>query len=266
MFIEERHRLILDYLKKNGSITTNDIMEQYNVSYDTAKRDLRILDEKKLIKRTHGGALPLHQVAVGRPAKMTVKDIVSVKENYYQVALKAVSMIENNDVIFLSSATVCYFMSQNLPTDMKLRVVTNSIVIAEELRTRDNISVIMLGGEMDDKGNCYDAIAVETIRKLRFDKSFITSAFISAEFGLSIQKTSAISFYNAVLSSSRKVIGLYPKEKIGFDSVVSICPAESLDMMITDWDASETDLAVFDEKGIEIIIVEEPGKDILSAE
>ena len=43
--------------------------------------------------------------------------------------------------------------------------------------------------------------------------------------------------------------------------MVSICPAESLDIMITDWDASETDLAAFDEKGIEIIIVEEPDKD-----
>lgn len=67
MFIEERHRMILEHLAKNGSITTNDIIEQYNVSYDTAKRDLRILDEKGLLKRTHGGALPLHQVAIGRP-------------------------------------------------------------------------------------------------------------------------------------------------------------------------------------------------------
>lgn len=266
MFIEERHKLILEYLEKNGSITTNDIIGQYGVSYDTAKRDLRILDEKGLLKRTHGGALPLHQIAVGRPPKMTVKDIASVKENYYQIALKAVSMIENNDVIFLSSATVCYFMAQNLPTDMKLRIVTNSIVIAEELRTKDNITAIILGGEMDHKGNCYDAIAIDTIRKLRFDKSFITSAFISAKFGLSIQKTSAISFYNAVLTSSKKVIGLYPKEKIGFDSVISICPAESLDMMITDWDASETDLTAFDEKGIEIIIVEEPDKRPLDTE
>ena len=104
-------------------------------------------------------------------------------------AICAVSMVENNDVIFITSATVGYFMAQNLPDDIRLRVVTNSIVIAEELRTRDNIDVIMLGGEMDHKGNCYDAIATEMIKKLRFDKCFITSAAISAEFGLSIQRT-----------------------------------------------------------------------------
>lgn len=262
MFIEERHKSILDLLEKNGSITTNDIMERYGVSYDTAKRDLRILDEKGLLKRTHGGALVLHQVAIGRPPKMTVKDISSIKENYYQIALKAVTMVENNDVIFLSSATVCYFMAKNLPADKKIKVVTNSIIIADELRTKDNISVIMLGGEMDDKGNCYDNIAVETIKRLRFDKSFITSAFISAEFGLSIQKTFAISFYDAIIKSSKKVIGLYPKEKIGFDSVVSICPAKKLDILITDWDAAEEDLISFDEQGIEIVVVDKPDEDV----
>ena len=89
-------------------------------------------------------------------------------------------------------------------------MVTNSIVIAEELRTRDNISVILLGGEMDDKGNCYDAIAIETIKRLRFDKCFITSAFISAQFGLSIQKTAAISFFNAVMDSAVPGKGLFP--------------------------------------------------------
>ena len=260
MFIEERHQAILAWLNEKGSITNGDIQEQFGISYDSAKRDLRILEEKGLLKRTHGGALPLHQVAIGRPAKKTVKDIESIKENYLLIALKAVSMIKDNDVIFLASATVCYLMAQNLPDNIRIRAVTNSIVIAEELRTKDNVSVILLGGEMDDKGNCYDAIAVETVNRLRFDKCFITSAFISAKFGLSIQRTAAISFYSAVINSSKQTIGLFPKEKIGFDSIVSICPAERLNIMITDWDASEDDLKLFDEKGIEIVIVEKEEK------
>lgn len=187
---------------------------------------------------------------------MTCKDILSVKENYKAIALKAVSMIENNDVIFITSATVGYLMVQNLPNDIKIRVVTNSIVLAEELRTRDNISVIMLGGEMDNKGNCYDAIAIETIKRLRFDKCFITSACISAEFGLSIQRTGAISFWNALIDSSKKTIGLFPTEKIGYESIVSICPANRLTSLITDWDACEEDLQKFDEQGIEVVVVD----------
>ena len=137
-----------------------------------------------------------------------------------------------------------------------MRVVTNSIVIAEELRKRDNVSVIILGGEMDQKGHCYDAIAIETIRRLRFDKCFLTSAAISADFGLSIQRTGAIDFWGALIGSAKQVIGLYPTEKIGFDSVVSICPAEKLDVLVTDWEAAEKDLKAFDEKGIQVVVVE----------
>ena len=80
---------------------------------------------------------------------MTIKDMNSVRENYLEIAKKAVSMIRNNDVIYVPSATVGLFMVQNLPDNLKIRVVTNSIVIAEELRKKNNISVIMLGGEMD---------------------------------------------------------------------------------------------------------------------
>lgn len=181
-----------------------------------------------------------------------------VKENYLEIAKEAVSMIKNNDVVYIPSASVGFFMVQNIPNTLKIRVVTNSIIIAEELRKRDNIRVIILGGEMDDKGNCHDAIAVETIKRLRFDKCFLTSACISADFGLSIQKTQAISFYNALIDSSKQTIGLYPKEKIGFDSIVSICPANRLDTLITDWDASEEDLKQFDEQGIKVVVVDKP--------
>lgn len=258
MFIEERHQAILDWLAEKGSISNADIQETFGVSYDSAKRDLRILEEKGLLKRTHGGALPLRQIATGRPAKETVRDMEEVKENYLEIAKHAVSMIQNGDVIYIPSATVGLFMVQNLPDNLKVRIVTNSIVIAEELRQKDNVSVIMLGGEMDDKGNCYDTIAVETIERLRFDKCFITSACISASFGLSIQRTQAISFYNALFDSSKMTIGLYPKEKIGFDSIVSICPANRLDALITDWDASEEDLQQFDEQGIEVVVLDKP--------
>lgn len=257
MYIEERHQAILDWLKEHGSISNSDIQEKFSVSYESAKRDLRILEEKGLLKRTHGGALPVRQVAAARPANLTIKDYGEVKKNYFLIAKRAIRMIENNDVIFLSSTTVCYFIAQNLPCDKRVRVVTNSIIIAEELRNKENVSVILLGGEMDKKGNCYDAFAINTVKNLRIDKSFICTAAISDRFGLSIQRTSAINFFNAVMDSSKKNIGLFPKEKIGFDSIVSICPAQRLDVLITDWDALEEDLGLFGEKGIEVIVVDE---------
>ena len=258
--IEERHQKILGWLEEKGYISTDDIQEEFQVSYDSAKRDLRILEEKKLLKRTRGGALPLRQIGIGRPKGNTAKDIPAVKENYALIAKKAVSMLRNQDVIYITSGTVGYFMAQNIPDELTIRAVTNSIVVAEELRRKANISVILVGGEMDDKGCCYDGFAMEMVKKLRFDKCFLTSASLSADFGISMQRTVALPFYAALIEGSKQVIGLYPKEKLGFHSVVSIAPAESLDLMITDWDASEEDLKLLSEKGIEIDVVEKPVK------
>lgn len=256
MFIEERHQAILDILAERGSISVTDIQTMFNVGYGSAQRDLRMLEEQGLLKRTHGGAIPLRQVAAGKPKNVTCRDFAQEKENYVAIAKKAVSMINRNDVVFITSATVGYFMAREIPADLNVRAVTNSIIIAEELRKKQGVQVIMLGGEMDTKGNCYDAFAIDTVRRLRFDKCFITAAAISADFGLSIQKSHAISFWNAVIDSSKQAIGLFPTEKIGFESIVSICPASRLNTLITDWNALEEDLAKFDKQGIEIVIVE----------
>lgn len=256
MFIDERHQAILDYLEKNGRISASEIQDMFQVSFDTARRDLRILEENGLLKRTHGGALPLRPIGFAKPAKMTARDISEIRENYWLIAKKAVAMLKERDVVFITSATVGYFMAQNMPENMILTVATNSIIIAEELRKRDNVRVILAGGEMDAKGNCYDHFAVECIKRMRFDKCFITSASISADFGLSIQRTGVIDFLNAVINSSKYTVGLYPTEKIGFDSIISICPSNKLDMLITDWDASEDELKKFDEQKIEIVVVE----------
>lgn len=256
MFIEERHQAILKIIQEKGRISIGEIQEQFNVSDDSARRDLRLLEEQGLLKRTHGGAIPTRQVAAGRPLHATVKDIVEVKENYFAISMKAVSMIKDNDVIFICAATVGYFMAKNLPDNIRIRVVTNSIIIAEELRDKDNISVILIGGEMDARGNCVDGFATEMVGRLRFDKCFLTAACISADFGLSIQKSGAIPFWNALINSSKQAVGLFPTEKIGFESVIQICLADKLDLIITDWDAPEEELKKFDEMGVKVQVVE----------
>lgn len=93
MFIEERHQQILDILNSEGSITCATIQEKFSISYDSAKRDLRILEERGLLKRTHGGALPIRQVATSRPAKMTCKDNPVVKEYSSRLAEMCLNLL-----------------------------------------------------------------------------------------------------------------------------------------------------------------------------
>ncbi len=256
MFIEERHQEILKILSEKGRISNSEIQETFQISYDSAKRDLRLLEEQGLLKRTHGGAIPARQIG-GNVIKNLSPDerVVEVKENYLAIAKEAVKTIGENDVVYITNASVGYLMAQNIG-NVCCTVVTNSITIAEELRKKENITVILAGGEMQANGCFYDSFALSIINRLRFDKCFVTSACVSAKFGLSIQKSRSVELTNAIINNSKTVYGLYPVEKIGFDSVISICPASKLNYIITDSDSSEDDLTQFEELGVKIKIAE----------
>lgn len=257
MFIEERHEEILRIIQREGSITNVRIQQEFGVGYDSAKRDLRLLEEQGKLKRTHGGAIAVRQVAVGKPEKYMNRDIQVIKKNYVQIAKYAVSLIEDNDTVYISAASVGYFMVQHIPEKIKIRAVVNSIEIAELLRPLDNVRVIMLGGEMDSKGMCRDSFTVEMLKRLRFDKAFITAAAISPDFGISIQNTINLDYLNTIIKQAKQVIGLFPVEKIGFESVVSICPADKLDLLVTDWKVTEEWKQKFEEMGVDVKTVKE---------
>lgn len=152
MFIEERHQQILKMLAEKGRVSNSEIQEAFQISYDSAKRDLRLLEEQGLLKRTHGGAIPARKVG-----GYTLTDIApsercaDIKENYLRIAKEAAKMIEKDDVVYITNASVGYLMAQNIG-DISCTVVTNSISIAEVLRTRKDITLILAGGEMQKTG------------------------------------------------------------------------------------------------------------------
>ena len=173
------------------------------------------------------------------------------------IAQKAAHVVEDNDVIFINDSLFNKKFIQYLDPDITLTIVTNSIFVAEQLIPLKNVHTFIRGGEIDANGNCIDIFTIDIIKRMRFDKSFITSSSISAEFGLSMQTNRSISLLNAIMESSKKSIGLYPSEKVGFESILNICPANKLDVLITNHDAPYGELVAFNEQGVKVIIAEE---------
>ena len=252
MFIEERHREILKRLNASGTITTAEIQRLFGIGYDSAKRDLRILEEKGLLKRTHGGAISLS----APEKKETLRIVKDERPDIVSIARYAVSLIKPDEVVFLPASPVGLQMVRGLPDGLSVRVVTNSLALAEEARQRQGTKVFMIGGELDDRGCATDSFATETIRRIRMAKSFITTAGVSAGFGLSVQKSVSVAFWNAVIGSSSAVIGLYPSERFGVDSVFSVCGAQRLNCVITDGRADTSRISEFAESGVKVIVAD----------
>ena len=257
MFKEERHSEILRYIEENGKITTAQIQRMYSVGYGTAMNDLDELAEKGLVQRTHGGALKMKQVgyAPDNIRFLSSKErCVEITDNYLAIARKAIEMIEKNDVIYLTTASLGYIIAKELPDDLFVTVVVNSISIAEELRSKQ-CRVILTGGEMHENGNFYDDFTTAMLRRIKFDKCFLTSAACTASFGLSVQTARNIGLTNIVIENSRKVIGMYPAAKLGCDSILQICPANVMDILITETEADDDTCSALSELGIDVVKV-----------
>ena len=96
--------------------------------------------------------------------------------------------------------------------------------------------------------------------RLHFDVCFITGAGLTADFGLSNGTDETASLQRAVIGNSRKRYLLIPNAKVGVNSFIKVCEAEVFDAILTDWDCVEDQIAALEDKGIQVIVVEEPNE------
>lgn len=256
MFMEERHQEIVDIIQRNGKITIAEITEKYGISDESARRDLRQLEQRGMCKRTHGGAIRLQPVSVRPPADRKFENM-PVFDNYRAISCKAAEMINENDTIYLTGGSLGYLMISFLPRDIRYTVVVNSVDIGKELRSFENIEVYLAGGKMRQSGSLVDSLATEFVSRMHFDLCFITGAGLTAAFGLSNGTDETAAFQRMVIKNSRRRCLLMPSAKIGVDSFIKVCEAEVFDSVITDWDCVEDQIVAIEEKGTAVIVVEE---------
>lgn len=257
MFVEERHQEIVDAIKTNGKITVAEITSRYGISDESARRDLRLLEQKGVCKRTRGGAISAQQIGI-RPPENRDFEKMPVFDNYREISRVAASKIRENDTVYLTGGSFGHIMVSFLPRDIRYAVVVNSVDIGKELRGFDNIDVYITGGKMRRSGSLVDSLANQFVSRLHFDLCFITGAGLTADFGLSNGTDETAAFQRTVIKNSRKKYLVIPSSKVGTDSFIKVCDVDVFDYIITDWDCVEDQIAAIEEKGVEVIVAEEP--------
>lgn len=256
MFMEERQKDIVKRVNENGRIQVSEIQELYKISADCARRDLRLLESKGLLQRTHGGAIVTKQKGIYPDITYNPKDLQKVKKDYLAVAKRALEYINEGDVIYITTSSVGYYMAIDLPDNLKCTILTNSVTIADALRKKESISVILLGGEMSHRGHCHDFYTIQMMRNIRIDKAFLSHSALSLDFGASIHNSAGVEFGKAVMENSSMNIGLYPADKIGKNSIHSVCKIEEYDLIITDQNVSEDFLTQIEDMKIKYDVVD----------
>ena len=250
MFTEERREKILELLNTDGRVIAKDLAERFDMSIDSIRRDLSIMEKDGLLKRTHGGAIELTRVRnlAAEPAKRYSDS--SIYEN--TIAKVAASYIQEDDSIFIGGASIHNAMLKYLP-EVSFTVITNSIEIAGYLREYKNIDTYLIGGKVKPSGNITDTLASELISRFSIDLYFSTGGGISLQ-GISTATPEVAYFSKRVSEIARRNICLVPHNKLGIDCFIRGESLKEIDIIITDEEASKETVQDFEKQGKQVVI------------
>lgn len=259
MLAEERRHKILDLIERDGRVIAKDLADMFEISIDSIRRDLTIMEEQGLLQKTYGGAIlnnPTPKVRTLPQPESTRYGSAAPHQN--AISKLAASFIHIHDTVFIGGAGIQFGMLKYLPSDFPYTVVTNSIKIAEEIRRRENITSYLIGGKLrtESAGSMIDTLAVEMVRKFTFDISFLTGGGIDS-LGISTATPEGAAFTRAVSEVSRKNIVLAPHEKVGHRMFIMSVPIEVINLMITDQGAPELPIQEIKRKHVKVVFADE---------
>ncbi|WP_062109277.1 DeoR/GlpR family DNA-binding transcription regulator [Bacillus niameyensis] len=259
MLAEERRQKIVEILQKEGRVIAKDLSEMFQISIDSIRRDLTIMEDQGLLQKTYGGAIS----KIPTPKVRTMPQPESRRygdgaPHQNAISKLAASLIKEHETVYIGGAGIQYGMLKYLPNDIPFTVITNSMKIAELIRKQENVTSYLIGGKLraESAGSIIDTLAIEMMSKFTLDIAFITGGGIAAN-GISTATPEGAAFARMVAQVSRKNICLAPHEKLGQQMFITLTPIEKMDVVITDQAAPETAVQEIRKRNVEIIFADE---------
>ena len=230
MYQEERMMAILHHLKKNRRISVQEICEMFQVSRDTARRDLVKLSEQNAIIRTRGGAiLPVLKKEVDS-YKKRVGMKSKVKE---KIGRKAAEKIQPHDYVLMDTSTTVQYAAQALDIQ-NVVVVTNSIDIVDILSYKEGVKLHVLGGTFHPHSRyIYGVSAIRNLQEFRVNKCLMGGGGIT-EDGIFVKDEEDGQVVKEMIACAEQVIVLADHTKFGKQFFYNVCRLEDIDILITD--------------------------------
>ncbi|GAA3604657.1 DeoR/GlpR family DNA-binding transcription regulator [Flavivirga amylovorans] len=249
----QRHEIILNTLAKEKHIEVLDLCKQLDVSAVTIRKDLKLLEEKGLLFRTHGGA-SLENPYINEKAVIE-KEKISVEEKN-GIAQAAAKRIDENDSIMMASGTTIQALSKFIKPKNKLTVITSSLHAVLHLIHDKNIEILQLGGYIrHSSASVIGSYAAHILENVSCSKLFLGVDGIDLDYGLSTTNLEEAQLNQKMLVSTQRTIVLADSSKFGKKSFAKICDLDAVNEIITDKGISSLTKKKLEEKGVEVTII-----------
>ena len=232
-----RRSAILQRLREDNTVNVAQLSETFGVSEVTIRKDLRILQERKLLLRVHGGAIMVNSVADVDPEErhFKTKQLVNINEKK-AIGRAAAAHIRNGDTIMVDSGTTALEIVKNLDAFTDLTIITNSVHAMLEAIKYKRFKVVLLGGTVRETSLSTVGVLTESNLKLFYcDKLFLGVDSISVEDGLSTPSIEEASTNQVMISRAREVFAVFDSSKVNKRALAFIAMPEMINTVITDY-------------------------------
>lgn len=180
MLGSSRLEFITKLITEKKFITVEDLSQEFNVSGETIRRDLKTLEKKGVLKRTYGGAYL--EGARENDINIQVRKDNMVK-NKDQIAVICRQFLQPDDTIFLDNSTTALEIAKKI-TDIPMTIITNSLIIINHFSSYRNVRVISLGGILDVVNMCFTGkTTINEMKNYYAKKGFISCRSLSMKYG-----------------------------------------------------------------------------------
>lgn len=254
MYAEERQQAMARQVTARGRMSVAEIAHEYDVTTETVRRDLSVLEQLGLVRRVHGGAVPataLTSMELG----LGERDVANTaaKERIARAALDLLPPAGGTVLIDAGSTTARLAVA--LPRTHRLVVFTHSVPVASRLAGNPAVELHMLPGRVRPTTQAaVGAATVAAVESLRVDVAFVGANGVSTGHGLSTPDSEEAATKRALVRSAERVVALADATKIGVDTAVRFATLDEVDIVVTDDAIGKADRKALAAFGAEVVV------------
>ncbi len=253
MFEEERLHKIAKYVQEQSRASVQELCSLFQVSESTVRRDLSELENRNLLKRTHGGAVYLQPVGF-EPTYREKED--RYRSEKAKIAKKAAEFIQEGDTLIIDAGTTTLYLTQELTQFKELTIITNSIVLLQKLSSCKGLQVMSTGGILRENTMALVGPGAEdSLDRFRVDKAFMATNGFDLQMGFTTPNLLEASTKQKMMRVAEQVYVLADHSKAGHVSFAKFGTLADVDGLITGDSISEAQKTAIEKHHTKLYLV-----------
>lgn len=232
MYATERQQQILAVARRDGRVDVTGLARDLDVTPETVRRDLTVLERHGRVRRVHGGAIPVERLGF-EPAVADREGVLTGEKE--RIAKAALEELPDGGSLILDAGTTTVRLAELLPIDRELTVVTHALPVATVLAARPNVTLHLVGGTV--RGRTLATVgdwALRSLADIHADVLFLGTNGLTVEHGLTTPDFAEVAVKRALVAAARRTVVLADHSKFGRTDLAIVATLSQVDTIVTD--------------------------------